>query len=172
MFKVFIIVIGMLMTSISFAQLCDHQTGKLVCPSDKIVHKTYGIGIVTGYNPDNQMVSFKYTDGDPYSSDYRRTFMTHDNLSEIAITYGCLQGRCVGDTVVSSKTNNEGEVIGINLFKKTVSYLYTDLDPYSSNYRRKFISTEPVSNIASSKFCVDYTEAQRALESFPSLRNK
>jgi len=109
----------------------------LVCVGDRVVSPSNNPGQVIGINPYNQTVSI---DLDYYSDHYSY------RLEEIFLGYGCVEGICVKDHIISP-SNNEGTVIGINPYYGTVS---VDLNSYSDHYNYS------ISNIYLTNECLDY----------------
>lgn len=128
------------------------------CVEDKVVSVNGWEGTIIGVNPYNKKAGVRWhrnSDGYPVNSSG-----THD-IDDLAIGLGCVAGYCVGDEVVS-ENGWEGTIIGVNPYNEKAGVRwYRNSDGYSVNSS----GTHNIRNLANAKFCEEYGEDYRAVDS-------
>lgn len=95
------------------AQACPHSEQQFMCPGDPVVDQFGNSGTVAAINPFQKTVAVNY--GGSSNNQY--------DMKTVALGLGCLEGYCVGDSVVD-QFGNSGTVSAVNPYNGNVSVNY------------------------------------------------
>ena len=107
------ILTGLILVSSIQANACPRSQQRLICPGDKVVDNNGYVGMASGVNPFQQMVSINYGG----SSDNIKS------ITSTAIGAGCLEGYCVGDLAIDDN-GYRGRIDAVNPYNRTVAINY------------------------------------------------
>lgn len=104
------LVVGLLgMQSLALA--CPHNQQMFMCPGDPVVDSGGTSGTVKAINPFKHTVSM-------YEPAYGRNY--EYSIEQVALGVGCLEGYCVGDSVVDSG-GTSGKIVAVNPYNRQIA---------------------------------------------------
>lgn len=115
------------------------------CVGDSVIDANGDAGVIKGVNPFNVTVAINYGGSTSY----------HRSLKTLSVTFGCLKGFCIGDSVIDSN-GDSAIVTAINFIHQTAAINFGGSTSYSKN----------VETLSATNYCVDYEDRYREMTSY------